>query len=153
VRFQQQDCWTERATDKQRAAARRHDCHTATVKKMGKALADVCYILPQSACKKTQKAKATDGSSHRRRRLYGKILQKYNRAAATDTHTHDPSTNSTGNPTYSLASEAKASHRPDGRSDARPSPKTSQQHQQQQRQQAPSREFQLGNWKKKVVMP
>ncbi len=107
----------------------------------------MCVLLPQSTCKKTQKAKATDGSSHRRRRLYGKILQIYNRAAATDTHTHDPATNSTGNSTYSLASEATASHRPDARSDARPSPKTSPQQQQQQRQQAPSREFQLCNWK------
>ncbi len=98
----------------------------------------MCVLLPQSTCKKTQKAKATDGSSHRRRRLYGKILQIYNRVAAT---------NSTGKSTHSLASEATASHRPDGRSDARPSPKTSQQHQQQQRQQAPSREFQLCNWK------
>lgn len=86
MRFQQQDCWTERATDKQRAAARRHDCHTATVKKWGKHWS-MCVLLPQSTCKKTRKAKATDGSSHRRRRLYGKILQIYNWAAATDTHT------------------------------------------------------------------
>jgi len=72
---------------------------------------------------------------------------KYTTGQQRPTHTHDPSTNSTGNPTYSLASEATASHRPHARSDARPSPKTSPQQQQQQRQQAPSREFQLCNWK------
>ncbi len=106
---------------------------------MGKALVDVCYILPQSACKKTRKAKATDGYMAR----YTNIQQ-----GSSDRHTHTRSIDQLNRKsTHSLASEATASHRPHARSDARPSPKTSPQRQQQQQQQAPSREFQLCNWK------